>query len=365
MKIVLTGGGTGGHLVPLVTVAKKIKAKIPEAQFLFIGPGGAMEKKIMGGANIPTKSILTGKIRRYFSFRNFIDFFKIPLGVIQCLVILLIHMPDAIFSKGGYASFPVVIVGWMYRIPILIHESDANPGMANSMLSKFAQRVAIAYQEAEKYFPASQVVLSGNPVREDIREGSAERARQAYGFIESKKVIFVVGGSQGARIINNKILNILPDLLRKYQIIHQTGEAHFEEVTKKAGELGIKPGHGGYYPVAFYGEELKDILAVANLVISRASANTISEIAACGKPSILIPLESSANNHQRMNAYSLSKTGACLVLEENNLGENMLLTKIEELMDDEELRAKMSKNIQVFYHPDAAEQIAEGVLGMI
>jgi UDP-N-acetylglucosamine--N-acetylmuramyl-(pentapeptide) pyrophosphoryl-undecaprenol N-acetylglucosamine transferase len=365
MKIVLTGGGTGGHLVPLVTVAQKIKEKAPDAEFIFMGPNGKMERDIMGQANIPIKHILSGKKRRYFSFKNFIDVFKIPLGVIQSLFWLLIYMPDAVFSKGGYASIPVVLASWAYRIPVLIHESDASPGMANSMMTKFAERVAVSYPEAEQYFPASQVVITGSPVRDDLVRGDAAKARELFHLLESKKIIFVLGGSQGARSINNKILNILPDLLHKYQIIHQTGEKNYEEVAHKAGELGIKPGHGGYYPMAFYGSELADILAVSDLVITRAGATTLSEIAATGKAAIVIPLDSSANNHQRMNAYSLAKNGSCLVMEENNLGEHMMLEKIEEIMTNDELRAKMSRNIQVFYHPDAADKIAEGVLGMI
>jgi UDP-N-acetylglucosamine--N-acetylmuramyl-(pentapeptide) pyrophosphoryl-undecaprenol N-acetylglucosamine transferase len=237
--------------------------------------------------------------------------------------------------------------------------------MANSMMTKFAERVAVSYPEAEQYFPASQVVITGSPVRDDLVRGDAAKARELFHLLESKKIIFVLGGSQGARSINNKILNILPDLLHKYQIIHQTGEKNYEEVAHKAGELGIKPGHGGYYPMAFYGSELADILAVSDLVITRAGATTLSEIAATGKAAIVIPLDSSANNHQRMNAYSLAKNGSCLVMEENNLGEHMMLEKIEEIMTNDELRAKMSRNIQVFYHPDAADKIAEGVLGMI
>jgi UDP-N-acetylglucosamine--N-acetylmuramyl-(pentapeptide) pyrophosphoryl-undecaprenol N-acetylglucosamine transferase len=368
MRIVLTGGGTGGHLVPLVTVAEKIKEKVPDCDFLFIGPGGKMEREIMDRAGIRSKKVMAGKIRRYFSFQNFIDVFKIPIGIVQALFHLLAFMPDAIFSKGGYASLPVVLAGWIYRVPILIHESDANPGLANSVLAKFSKRVAVSYPQAEIYFPADQVVLTGNPVRADINKGDVLRAREKFHLTETKKVIFVVGGSQGARFINNRILSILPKLLHKYQVIHQTGENNFEEVKHlAASEAGIKVGHGaeGYFPIAFYKDELNDILAVSDLVISRASANTISEIAANAKPAILIPLENSASDHQRMNAYAIAKTGGCVVLEENNLGEHMLLEKIEEIMDNEELRAKLSQNIKAFYHADATERIADGVLGMI
>lgn len=365
MKIVLTGGGTGGHIVPLVTVAGKIKEKAPDTQFIFMGPKGKMEQNILGPTGVKIRRIMSGKMRRYLSGYTLVDIIKIPIGIIQALFWLLVDMPDAVFSKGGYASLPVVIAAWVYRIPVLIHESDANPGMANSMLSKFASRVAISYPEAKKYFPAPQVVLTGNPVRSDIAEGNPQKARELFHLVESKKTIFVLGGSQGARNINNKILDILPELLKKYQVIHQTGENNFEESKAKAGILGIKAGHGGYYPMAFYGEEIKDILAVSDLVITRAGAGTMSEIAAARKPAIVIPLSTSANNHQRMNAYSLAKNGGCLVLEEENTGSNMLLEKIEEVMNNEELRQKMANNIGIFYHPDAADKIAEGVIGMV
>ncbi len=365
MRIILTGGGTGGHLVPLVSVANKIKAVYPETEFLFFGPGDEMEKRIMSQAGISRKEIMAGKMRRYFSFRNFFDFFKIPLGFFQALFWLLVYMPDAVFSKGGFASVPVVLAAWVYRIPILIHESDSRPGLANSILGKFADRVAVSYPDAEKEFSASQVVLTGNPLRADIAKGSAEVARKTLGLIDSKKVIFVLGGSQGSKIINDRIVALLPKLLRDYQIIHQTGENNFNEVRERAASLGIKIGYGGYFPIAFIGEEMKDFYAVSDLVISRASANTISEIAANQKPAILIPLKNSAGDHQKMNAYSLEKVGACVVLEENNLGESLLFSRIEEIMNDEEMRTELAKNIQIFYHSDAAERIAQGILDLI
>jgi UDP-N-acetylglucosamine--N-acetylmuramyl-(pentapeptide) pyrophosphoryl-undecaprenol N-acetylglucosamine transferase len=365
MKIVLTGGGSGGHLIPLIAVARKIKEKLPETEFVFIGPNGKLEEDIIGKEGIAIRNILVGKFRRYFSWHNFVDCFKIPVGIIQAMFILLQEMPDAIFSKGGYASLPVVLVGWLYRIPVMIHESDAVPGMANEMLSKFANRIAVSYPEAEKEFPAAQVVLTGNPVRENINKGDAQKAREKFELTDLKKIIYVTGGSQGAQIINERILDILPELLKKYQIIHQVGESNFDEVRHRSGEMGIKLGRDGYIAMPFIHEGIEDIFASADLVISRASANTISEIAANSKPSILIPLQNAANDHQRMNAYALAKIGGCIVLEENNLGKNLLLSRIEEILENPELQSKLAHSIHSFYHPDATEKIAEGILGMI
>lgn len=366
MRIVLTGGVSGGHIIPLITVAKKIKEKNPETEFLFIGPRGELEERLMSAAQIPIKGIATGKMRRYFSWLNFIDVFRIPFGIVQALWILLWYMPDAIFSKGGSSSLPVVLVGWMYHIPVMIHESDANPGLANSMLGKFSMRVAVSYASAEIYFPSAQVVFTGAPVRADVASGDPQKARVMFSLLESKKTIFVWGGSQGSQVINDKILNILPELLHKYQVIHQTGIKNLEVVKHKAGELGIKAGHDGYYPLDFIGEELLDILAVSDLVISRAGSNSIAEIAANGKPSIIIPIQHSNRDHQRMNAYAVAKVGGCIVLEENNLGDSLLMGKIDEILNDEALNIELRTNIKNnFYHPDAAEKIAEGVLGMI
>lgn len=367
MRIVLTGGGTGGHIYPLVTVAKKLKEKYAlEMELLFVGPNSKIERETMAAESIPCKFIPVGKMRRYFSIQNIVDFFKVPIGIIKALWILLIFMPDAVFSKGGYASVPVVLVAWLYRIPVLIHESDAVPGTANQIMEKFSRRVAISYPSAQGVFDKSKVIITGNPVREGILNGNPAEARQRFRLTESKPVIFITGGSQGSRSINDAILNILPDLLHRFQLIHQTGEKNFEDVSRRAGELGIKVGREGYLTFPFLqAEEMKDALAVCDLVISRAGADTIASIAAARKTAILIPLASAANNHQQMNAYELAKIGGALVLEEKNLTKSILLEKVLELFDDRELREKMINQLKFFYHPDAADKIADGIIGMI
>ena len=364
MRIVLTGGGTGGHLFPLIAVTRKMKEKLgSEGEFLYIGSGAPMEKEVMAKEGIRTKFVLSGKIRRYFSMHNFIDWFKMPVGFVQALGILLWYMPDAIFSKGGYVAVPTVLAGWVYRIPILIHESDAVPGMANRFLANFATRIAVAYPSAEEYFPAERTALVGNPVRAAIADGDAKMLRLQLEFTESKKTILVLGGSQGSQVINKAVVRILPTLLEQVQIIHQTGENNYEEIVQLAGEVGIKAGHGGYYPIRFLDENmLRDAFALADLVISRAGATFITEIAANKKPAILIPLDGSANDHQRLNAYELAKIGGALVLEETNLGEHLLLENIQKLLGDDDLRASMAQKLGAFYHPAASEIIANAVI---
>jgi len=364
MRIVLTGGGTGGHLTPLVAVANKIREKLgPEAEFLYIGSGAEMEKKVMSENGILAKHVFSGKIRRYFSFENFTDIFKLPIGFLQSLWILFRFMPDAIFSKGGYVAVPVVLAAWFYRIPVLIHESDSIPGTANQFLAKLASRIAVAYPSAEEYFAKDKVAFTGNPVRFQVTEGDPVMMRTQLGFTSSKKTLLILGGSQGSQAINDAIIRILPQLLHNFQIIHQTGEANFDKVVAEAGYQGVKAGRDGYFLTPFMNaNQLRDAFALCDLVVSRAGATSIAEIAANGKPAILIPLESSANDHQRMNAYELAKIGAAFVLDEANLGQHLLLDEIEKILSDENLKQQMIAQIKTFYHPNAADTLANGVI---
>jgi len=365
MRIVLTGGGSGGHIFPILAVVRKLREIVPEGEdleFLFLGPDGMLEKELMEKELIPGRKILSGKLRRYFSLSYIWDLLKIPIGIIQSLWQLLVFMPDTVFSKGGYAGAPVVLAAWLYRIPIIIHESDITPGLANQFAAKLAKKVAVSFPGAAIFFSPEKVVITGSPIREELTKGSKEEALKFFGIQGNKKIILVMGGSQGAKIINEAILHILDRLMRKYDIIHQTGNADYENVVREAGRIGIKSGYSGYYPLAFLKEEMAHALAAADLVVSRAGANAISEIAANGKSSIIIPIKSSANNHQELNAYALSESGAAIVLNQDNLGENILLEKIEEVLHSGELQYEMSERIKKFHNPDAAEKIAQEIL---
>ena len=364
MRIVLTGGSTGGHLTPLIAIADKLKAKLgPDAMLLYVGSGAEMEKRMMHEEGIPAKFVLSGKMRRYFSFQNFTDLFKIPIGFLQSLWILFRFMPDVVFSKGGFVAVPVVIAAWVLRIPVMIHESDSAPGTSNQFLARFANRIAIAYPSAAEYFPAEKTALVGNPIRYQVMDGDPIMLRRELGFTEIRKTILVLGGSQGSQLINEAVLKILPQLLQHFQVIHQTGENNYENVVREAAFMGVKVGHGGYYAIGFMNaNKLRDAFALSDLVISRAGATFITEIAANAKPAILVPLSGSANDHQRMNAYALAHIGAALVLEEANLVEHILIEKIENILNDSELRSAMTKEIKTFYHANAAEVIANSIV---
>lgn len=368
-RIVLAGAGSGGHIFPLVAVAERIKAHDPHCEFLYIGTKSQMSnvgESAMARMDIPTINIVTGKMRRYFSMEYFIDFFRVPIGVVQSLWHLLVFMPDAVFSKGGYASVPVVAAAWLYRIPVLTHESDATPGWANRICGKLSHYVAVSFTETKKYFLARKTVLTGNPIRTAMTQGDRMRGYQRWNFSESKPVIFVVGGSQGSQRINEALVRILPDLAVFAQVLHVTGEDHYQHILPRVGEMGFKSGRKRYYAAPFLDrEEMADAYAMADLVIARAGANTITELAANHKVAILVPLMGSANNHQAMNAYSAAKVGGALVLEESNLGSSLFLEKIKSVLHDRDLRMKLQNNIAQFYHPDAADVIAAGVIKMM
>lgn len=361
-RIVLTGGGSGGHLYPLVAVADYIRQSASPSEtveFLFMGPSGKIEEEVMQGYSIPMKYVTSGKLRRYFSPLNFLDFFKIPVGVIQAAWHLFRFMPDAVYAKGGYASVPVAIMAKIYRIPILIHESDALPGLANKFMGSLASKIAINFEKAHIYFPPSRTVVTGMPIKKDAVGGDAQKARE---FLKmpymQKPVILFLGGSQGAANINQEIVNNIKVLLSSYQIIHQTGTKHYDAICKLMKEKGIETRSGDYRPLAYIGSELKDLFALADVVVSRAGATFIAEIAANKKPSILIPLAGSANGHQRVNAYELAKAGATIVLEEDNFRRGMLLHNLHAIMTDDELRKSLSEHIAQFYNPAATSILA-------
>ncbi len=368
VRIVLTGGVSGGHLFPLVAVTHALREKLrDDVEFLFVGPSGKFGTTTMEEIGVRSKFVLTGKIRRYFSLANLVDPFKVPIGFLQALWHLFWFMPDAVFAKGGSGSVPVVLAAWVYRIPVMLHDSDATAGRANIFLSRFSKRIAIAYPGAKRYFPPDKIALTGNPVRPEVLMGDAARARSHFSLPENKPVLFFIGGSLGSRNLNDALARILPELLTSVSVIHQTGEEHFGRVVAEAQSLGIAPDTElGYRPRIFLsGKELGDAYAVSDLVISRAGANSIADAAAYGKPLILVPLSTAANDEQRLNAYDVAGIGGALVLEEGNLTPHILLSKIQALLQDESGRKTMGEKLRSFYHPDAASLIADGIISMI
>ena len=366
MRILLTGGGTGGHITPLIAVAREIKKiseekGLPAPEFLYLGPNG-FSKELLKKENIKTKIILAGKLRRYFSLSNISDLIKLPIGLIQSIWHVFVFMPDIVFAKGGYGSVPGVLASRLFRIPVVLHESDTIPGLANKFLSGFAKKIAISFSISTKFFSKDKTALTGNPIRESIFRGTTEQAKSTFGLTSGKPIIFIFGGSQGAQPINELVLQILPQLLEKYELIWQTGMINYEEIIRETKKI-LNPIPDNCHIAAFMEENLISSAFVAStLVISRAGASNIFEIAACAKPSILIPLPNSASDHQRENAFEYAKTGATIVIEQANLTPHLFLNEISRLMNDPELLAKMSESAKSFAKPNAARQIAEEIL---
>lgn len=365
IRIVLTGGVSGGHTYPLLAVAEAAKKKSPlPIEFLYIGPRGKIEVEAMQDAGIPMRHVATGKWRRYFSVLNFVDIFKLPFGFLQALWHMLWYMPDAVFAKGGSGSIPVVLAAWIYRIPIIIHDSDAVAGAANRFLATFVDRIAIAYEAAFQFFPRSKTGLTGNPIRSEMTQGDVARAIDTFSLRPDAALLLVLGGSQGARAINEHLLGLLPGLLEKgHQVVHITGENNFESVAQVTKEYGLDIEKGPYRPVPFVNAQtLADLYKAAQVVLSRAGAGTIAELAANKKAVILVPLKNSANDEQRMNAYELAEHGAAKVLEEANLTEHLVIENLDELLTNQELRTRMGEALFPFYHPEAADLIADTLI---
>lgn len=367
MRILFTGGGTGGHLFPIVAVSRELKKlQTPDAspiEMLFVGPKSIGNEALVN-EGIEIKNIQAGKLRRYFSGHNFLDFFRVIIGFFQSLWIVFTYVPNVIFSKGGFGSVPAVLVAWLYWIPVLIHESDSTPGLSVRLTAKLCKRIAISFPGTAEYFPAKKTALLGNPVRAEILTGTKEQGKTIFQLSGQKPIILILGGSQGAKSINDIILVVLSGLLEKYEIIHQCGEENFEEIKTL---IGAPPAGGpaGYHLYPFLNEEqLRAAYASADLVISRAGAGSIFEIAACGKPSVLIPLPHSAQDHQKQNAFDYAKTGATLVVQQENLTPNFLKDRIFALLENPDLLAKMSLAARSFAKPDADKQIAQELLNI-
>lgn len=376
MRIIITGGGTGGHLFPLVAVARKMNelagaGNLNKPEIYYLGPGLFLESSLeREEMNFRYTILITGKWRRYASFKNFTDIFKIIAGIVQALVKVWIIMPDAAFSKGGYGSAATVFACWLYRVPIILHESDSMPGFANRLLSHFATFIAVSWNEAAKYFPNNKTYFTGEAVRDSFFEPpEPDKERALIRLTTKKPVILILGGSQGAQKINDIILDTLPRLLEFAEVIHQTGDNNYNNVFSESRVIleGItRERFVSYHPVNFMIEpEYTAAMHSADIIISRSGAGSIFEIAASGKASILIPINDSPNDHARHNAYLFADGGRADVIEEENLTPNLLLSVINSIMNNPEKKRKMEQLAKEFATPEAAKLIAQALLNLI
>lgn len=368
MKFVFTGGGSGGHFYPLIAVAEEIRGierekRLVPPKLYYLAPE-EYNKDALFQNDIEFVQIPAGKVRRYFSFQNFTDLFKTGWGTLKALWVLFRIYPDAIFSKGGFAAVPVTMAAAILRIPVIIHESDAKPGRANKLASKWAERIAISFPEATKYWPEKvqeKIAYTGTPVRKALHNLNVDGGRELLGITDNLPVILVVTGSLGSEYINQVIVDALQILLPKAHVIHQTGKNHIEDVKKRSSViLHNQEYKDRYHPQAYLSADaLEQAASVASVIISRSGATAIAEFALWGKPAILIPIPEKISHDQRTNAYTYAKSGGAIVLEQENMSPGILATQALSIAQDKTKQETMSKLAKQFARPDAGRIIAE------
>lgn len=343
-RILLTGGGTAGHVTPNIALLPRLRELGYEISY--IGSYNGIEKKLMEDFQVPYYGISSGKLRRYFDPKNFTDPFKVIKGYGEACRIIKKLSPDVLFSKGGFVSVPVVLAANRYHVPAIIHESDMTPGLANKLCIPSAKKVCCNFPETIQYLPANKAVLTGSPIRQELLKGDRLHALRFTGLSANKPVILVMGGSMGAVAVNEALRRILPTLLKEFQVIHLCG----------TGKLDHSLGHlAGYVQYEYIKDELKDLFALADIVISRAGANAICELLALKKPSLLIPLSAAASRgDQLLNAHSFEKQGFSMVLEEEKITNDALLQAIHTLYQN---RTSFSSAMESSSQTDSIETI--------
>lgn len=369
-SVVFTGGGSGGHVYPLIAVAdalrKRLVALNAPYQWFYIGPKDQYSE-LLREQGMTMRPITAGKIRRYFSIQNILDVPKFVIGFVQALWKLYTIMPDIVFSKGGTGALAVVVAAWFYRIPVIIHESDAQPGLNNLLSARFSRGVFLSFARAAAYFNPAITKVVGSPLRPDLltQRTTRELAKENLGFDPAKPLVLVLGGSQGSSRINDFVLANFTELLARAQVLHQTGQANYAEVEKLSRAALLETGtETRYKAVPYLTGNMAIAMTAADLVISR-SGSSVFELAAFGLPAILIPLAESANGHQLIDAEEFAKAGAAIVIEEDNLLPGIFFGQLDRILKDENLRAQMSAASSKFFIPGAAEAIADGIIAMV
>lgn len=349
--IAFTGGGTGGHIFPALAVIEELFRSSWTGRIIWIGSSGGMEASILAGRRIEYFGVPSGKLRRYPSLQNVVDLFRIAAGFWSSFLVLRKQKPQLLFSKGGYVSVPPVIAAAILGIPVYTHESDLEPGLATRINARFAEKIFISFADtALRFAPkrAARIEHTGNPVRRELLAGDVDAGKKLVGCSDGLPLLLVLGGSQGSQYINRLISACLDKLRRACFVVHQMGE------------VGYQPGRkNNYYPTPFFREELPHVMAAADLVVCRSGANTLWELAALGKPSILIPLPSAASRGDQIsNAEFFFRRGAALVLEQQYLTDQIFLENVSKLLDNKIRLAQMARNAQRLSFSDSAARIA-------
>ena len=323
-KIVFTGGGTAGHVTPNMALMDALKAE--HWTIDYIGSADGVEKKMIEAIHIPFHAIRCGKLRRYWSWKNFYDPINMLIGIMQSFCLLRRLKPNVVFSKGGFVAFPVVVGAWLNRIPVIAHESDMTPGLANRLSFPFVDKICINFAAAKKHFKNKEKIeVTGTPIRRELFNGDVKKGLDWCGFTDNKPRLLIVGGSQGSSVINHCVRQALPQLCESFQVIHLCGTGHLDSTLSK---------QPGYAQFEYANQEMPDLFAASDVVLSRAGANALCEILALGKPHVLVPLSRlSSRGDQIQNARYFEREGVSVVIAEEALTPETLLTAVRQVFE--------------------------------
>jgi UDP-N-acetylglucosamine--N-acetylmuramyl-(pentapeptide) pyrophosphoryl-undecaprenol N-acetylglucosamine transferase len=362
MKIVISGGGTGGHIYPALALIREIQKKTTDAEFLYIGTKNGLESTLVPRENIPFNSIHITGFKRKLSFDNVKTVYRFFKGVRDSKRILKEFKADVVIGTGGYVCGPVVYAASKLKIPTIVHEQNSVPGLTNKFLSRYVNKIAVCFEEAEDYFPKNKVVFTGNPRATEVLGKDGIRGRLSVGLSTTVPTVLIFGGSRGARPINEAVVKSLSDFSKKpYQVLYVTGDVHFEAVEKEAELVGSPPN----VIIKSFIHNMPEVLAGIDLVVSRAGATTLAELTSLGIPSILVPSPYVTNNHQEKNARSLSDHGAAELLLEKDLNSKSLVKHIDMILLDKDKLAGMKTKAKKMGVPDSAQRLFEVIKQMI
>lgn len=380
--MLVTGGGTGGHVSPALAVIQMLRVIASESGgaafspvFLYVGSAAGVEKRLAAEQNILFVGVQTGKLRRYASFQNVVDLFKVPAGMVQALQAVRRFRPDVVFSTGGYVSVPPTWAAGLLRVPILVHEQTVQVGLATRLNARWATKIALSFEGAADELPPhlrKKTFVTGNAVRQVIFDGDRARAVERFGFAgedDDLPCMYVTGGAQGSRLINRAVESCLPDLLARARVVHQCGqqpaggEQDFDRLTAVREKLPAELARR-FFVTRFVGDEIGDVFALADLLVARSGAGTVTEACALGKPAVFVPLVPTGGDEQTRNAQRSVDAGAAVILPQAECNGPRLLTVLNPLLDDPPRRTAMGQAALTLARPNAARDLADALLAL-
>jgi len=361
-RFIISGGGTGGHIYPAIAVADEIKSRFPDAEILFVGAQGRMEMTKVPEAGYEIVGLWISGFQRRITIENLYFPFKVLFSYLKARKLIKNFKPDAVLGFGGYASGPIMLAATRNKVPSLIQEQNSHAGITNKALGKKSQRICVAYEHMEKYFPASKIRLTGNPVRKDILYSSQKRkeALEHFDLLSNRKTLLVIGGSLGARTINRAMEAGIDELIKDgFQVVWQTGRFYYDEVVSKTSNLDLSG-----IRIQKFIKEMDLAYGVADVVVSRAGALSVSELALVGKPVIFVPSPNVAEDHQTKNAKAFAEKNAALVVTDKEAPEKLVFTALE-LLKDSDKQMKLGMNIKKMGKPEASQHIVDELMEIV